>query len=149
MDAEKLKFDKEYFDYVYSWGVIHHSANPEKIFFNIFRVLKKGGSSFVMVYNKHSLRYYCLGLYYLFGKFKIFQGYNLETVQKYFTDGYYHKHYTKNDMKKLLTKIGFKNIKIEIDYMAARIFPGVKKNSKLDKYLKKKFGWFLIVKFKK
>lgn len=149
MDAEKLKFDKEYFDYIYSWGVIHHSTNPEKIFFNIFRVLKKGGSSFVMVYNKHSLRYYCLGLYYLFGKFKIFQGYNLETVQKYFTDGYYHKHYTKNDMKKLLTKIGFKNIKIEIDYMAARIFPGVKKNSKLDKYLKKKFGWFLIVKFNK
>ena len=39
-------------------------------------------------------------------------------------------------MKKLLTKIGFKNIKIEIDYMAARIFPGVKK-LKLDKYLKK------------
>jgi len=29
--------------------------------------------------------------------------------------------------------------------MAARVFPGIKQNSILDLYLKKKFGWFLIV----
>ena len=70
-------------------------------------------------------------------------------MQKFFTDGFYHKHYTKEEIKKKLEKIGFKNIKIDVDYMAARVFPGVKKNSKLDLYLKKKFGWFLIINFTK
>jgi len=149
MDAEKLRFKKNFFDYVYSWGVIHHSANPEKIFTNIYKVLKKGGKSFIMIYNKHSLRYYCLGLYFLIAKLKILAGYNLDTVQKFFTDGFYHKHYTKKEITNILSKIGFKNIKIDIDYMAARVFPGVKKNSKLDLYLKKRFGWFLIVSFNK
>jgi hypothetical protein len=102
-----------------------------------------------MVYNKMSLRYYCLGLYYLFFKFKIIAGYNLDTVQKFFTDGYYNKHYTSSELIEILNNVGFKNIKIEIDYMAARVFPGVKKGSSLDIYLKKKFGWFLIVRCNK
>ena len=137
------------FDYVYSWGVIHHSQNPKKIFQNIFNKLHKDGKFFFMVYNKMSLRYYCLGLYYLFFKFKIIAGYNLDTVQKFFTDGYYHKHYTSSELIEILNNVGFKNIKIEIDYMAARVFPGVKKGSSLDIYLKKKFGWFLIVRCNK
>ena len=145
MDGEILKFKNNFFDYVYSWGVIHHSQNPNKIFQNIFNKLNKNGKFFFMVYNKTSLRYYCLGLYYLFFKLKIIAGYNLDTVQKFFTDGFYHKHYTSNSLFDILNNIGFKNIKIEIDYMAARIFPGVKKNSNLDLYLKKKLGWFLIV----
>ena len=149
MDAERLNFKKNYFDYIYSWGVIHHSENPQKIFMGMYNVMKKGGKSFVMIYNKHSLRYYCLGLYYLFAKCKILSGHNLDSVQQFFTDGFYHKHYTKKEIKEILEKIGFNNIKINIDYMAARVFPGVKKNSKLDLYLKKKFGWFLIINFTK
>lgn len=149
MDAEKLNFKKLYFDYIYSWGVIHHSQNPIKIYQNMYKVLKEGGEAFIMVYNKYSIRYYCLGLYYLVFKLKFLFGYNLNTVQKFFTDGYYHKHYSKNEIRQILKNIGFKNIRIEIDYMSARIFPGIRKNSNLDKFLKKRFGWFLIVRFKK
>jgi len=149
MDAERLNFKNNFFDYVYSWGVIHHSNNPNKIFKNIFRVLKKDGKLFFMIYNKFSLRYYCLGLYYLFFRLKILAGYTLDSVQKFFTDGYYHKHYTSREIINILKNIGFKNIKVEIDYMAARVFPGVKKDSKIDLYLKRKFGWFLIVSCKK
>lgn len=145
MDAEKLDFKSNFFDYIYSWGVIHHSNNPYKIYQNIYRTLKKGGKLFFMVYNKNSIRYYALGLYYLFFKFKILQGYNLDTVQKFFTDGYHHKHYTLRELFSILKNIGFNKIKIEIDYMAARVFPGIKQNSILDLYLKKNFGWFLIV----
>jgi SAM-dependent methyltransferase len=145
MDAEKLDFKNNFFDLIYSWGAIHHSNNPYKIYQNIYRTLKKNGKLFFMVYNRYSIRYYSLGFYYLFLKFKIFQGYTLDTVQKFFTDGYYHKHYTSRELYNILKNIGFKKIKIEIDYMATRVFPGIKQNSKLDLYLKKKFGWFLII----
>ena len=30
-DAESMPFENESFDYVWSWGVIHHSKNTEKI----------------------------------------------------------------------------------------------------------------------
>jgi ubiquinone/menaquinone biosynthesis C-methylase UbiE len=149
LDAEKLDFKSNFFDYIYSWGVIHHSNNPNKIYQNIYKTLKKGGKLFFMVYNKHSIRYYFLGLYYLFFKFKILRGYVLDTVQKFFTDGYYHKHYTSKELFNILKNLGFKKIKIETDYMTTRIFPGIRQNSKLDLYLKKKFGWFLIVNCKK
>jgi ubiquinone/menaquinone biosynthesis C-methylase UbiE len=86
MDAEKLDFKNNFFDLVYSWGVIHHSNNPYKIYKNIYRTLKKNGKLFFMVYNKYSIRYYLLGFYYLFLKFKVFQGYTLDTVQNFFTD---------------------------------------------------------------
>lgn len=39
MDAETLPFPAAWFDVVYSWGVIHHSAHPERILAEIRRVL--------------------------------------------------------------------------------------------------------------
>ena len=51
-DAENLPFDNESYDYVWSWGVIHHSANTDRIASEINRVLKNGGKSTIMVYIK-------------------------------------------------------------------------------------------------
>ena len=31
MDAEQIKFPDDSFDLVWTWGVIHHSANTRKI----------------------------------------------------------------------------------------------------------------------
>ena len=40
-DAENLPFKNQSFDYVWSWGVIHHSNNTQEIVSEIQRVLKK------------------------------------------------------------------------------------------------------------
>jgi ubiquinone/menaquinone biosynthesis C-methylase UbiE len=45
-------------DHVYSFGVIHHSPAPEKIVGQIYRVLRKGGTFTVMLYNRSSVNYY-------------------------------------------------------------------------------------------
>lgn len=58
MNAEKLKFDDKTFDHVYSCGVIHHTESPEKIFREILRVLKPGGTIRIMLYNKSSINYH-------------------------------------------------------------------------------------------
>ena len=54
-DAESLSFLNNEFDWIYSWGVIHHSPNTEKAVSEIFRVLKPGGLAKVMIYHKYSI----------------------------------------------------------------------------------------------
>lgn len=55
MDAETLPFPDGSFDVVYSWGVIHHSAHPERIVREIRRVLKPNGLFIGMLYARRSL----------------------------------------------------------------------------------------------
>jgi SAM-dependent methyltransferase len=54
-DAEALPFDDGAFDFVYSWGVIHHTPNPERAAREVVRVTKPGGRICVMVYHRYSL----------------------------------------------------------------------------------------------
>ena len=147
-DAEKLNFIN-HFDLIYSWGVIHHSYDTKKILENIYKGLKENGKCLIMIYNKNSLRYYLKGFYYLIFKFKIFSGYNFDSVQKLFTDGFYQKHYSKSELRKTLKEIGFKNISFDLTHMQKSYLPLIKKNSLIDKFLKKNFGWLLVAKFNK
>lgn len=54
-DAEHLPYANDFFDVVYSWGVIHHSPDMIKCLDEIIRVTKPGGIIKVMIYNRHSL----------------------------------------------------------------------------------------------
>lgn len=56
-DGRKLPFDNGQFDYVYSWGVLHHSPNLGQSISELMRVLKPGGGFGVMLYNRHSFLY--------------------------------------------------------------------------------------------
>jgi 2-polyprenyl-3-methyl-5-hydroxy-6-metoxy-1,4-benzoquinol methylase len=54
-DAEHLAFPDASFDFVWSWGVIHHSARTARIVRQIARVLRPGGECRVMVYNREGM----------------------------------------------------------------------------------------------
>lgn len=54
-DAENLEFPNEFFDKVYSWGVLHHSPNTPKAITEVARVLRLGGTASIMIYHKWSL----------------------------------------------------------------------------------------------
>jgi SAM-dependent methyltransferase len=54
-DAEALPFPDGDFDLVWSWGVIHHSAAPEKVVAEIHRVLRPGGEFRGMMYKRRSI----------------------------------------------------------------------------------------------
>lgn len=56
--AEDLSFPDECFDFVYSYGVLHHTANPNQAFSEVWRVLKPGGKAVLMLYHRHSFNYY-------------------------------------------------------------------------------------------
>lgn len=53
-NAEKLAFSDDSFDFVYSWGVIHHSPDTPQAAREILRVLRPGGVARVMIYHRRS-----------------------------------------------------------------------------------------------
>ena len=68
-NSTNLDYEDSFFDFVYSWGVIHHSGNLKKSLEEIYRVLKNGGRSKIMVYNKDSLIVFVYWLYYSIKEF--------------------------------------------------------------------------------
>lgn len=53
-DAEHLPFPAKSFDFVWSWGVIHHSSRTGRVVREIARVSRPGSECRVMVYNRNS-----------------------------------------------------------------------------------------------
>jgi ubiquinone/menaquinone biosynthesis C-methylase UbiE len=60
MDAESLQFPDASFDFIWTWGVIHHSANTDQVLREMARVLKPGGRAVVMVYHRSFWLYYVM-----------------------------------------------------------------------------------------
>lgn len=63
-DAESLPFADASFDFVWSWGVIHHSESTEHVLAEIARVLRPSGRVALMVYHRNSITFW--GQYVLY-----------------------------------------------------------------------------------
>jgi len=57
-DAESLPFPDASFDFVWSWGVIHHSSDTGRVIAEIARVLRPGGRLAFMVYHRTSITFW-------------------------------------------------------------------------------------------
>jgi len=56
-DAERLDFPDNFFDVVYSHGVLHHTPDTAGAVREIHRVLRPGGKAVVMLYHRNSYNY--------------------------------------------------------------------------------------------
>jgi ubiquinone/menaquinone biosynthesis C-methylase UbiE len=54
-DAGHLPFPENTYDYVYSFGVLHHAADTAQTIHEVHRALKQGGEARIMLYHRHSL----------------------------------------------------------------------------------------------
>jgi len=144
-DAENLSFADGAFDYVLSWGVLHHSRDTERAFREVARVLRPGGAGLVMVYHRSSAVYYLKGLWWLIAKGKIFSGHTLESVQDFYTDGYYHRHFTRRELADALQASGLSVARITVTQMQKKILPLVP--GPLDRWLKSRIGWLIVAEF--
>jgi ubiquinone/menaquinone biosynthesis C-methylase UbiE len=102
MDAEDMKFPDCTFDFVWSWGVIHHSSNTRKILQEIRRVLKPGGQAVIMVYNRGWWNYYmCGGLLNGLIRGRVFKFGSLAKSIQANTDGALARYYSARSWKAL------------------------------------------------
>ena len=93
MDAEKLAFPDGSFDFVWSWGVIHHSSNTERILKEIWRVLRPGGEAIIMVYHRGWWNYYFTELVRGIVSGELLKTSSLHTSAQLHTDGALARYY--------------------------------------------------------
>ena len=155
MNAESMGFDDNTFDFVISWGVIHHSGSMQNILNEIYRVLKPGGKAYLMVYNKNSIRSLIFAPIWL----GVIRGkllkYNRKEIISNITDGYIARHLTEDEFNSMASS--FKNINYtysdEVDTISSyflgpfrRILKPFKKiKHKLEYFLATRWGWYMQI----
>ncbi|HZL59315.1 MAG TPA: class I SAM-dependent methyltransferase [Stellaceae bacterium] len=140
MDAERMSFADASFDHVFSWGVLHHSAEPARTFAEVARVLRPGGTALIMVYNRASARYWIKGAITLLLRGRLFRGDSFASVQRFFTDGYFHHHFTPREFARALAPMRVE--RISLTHMSGRMLPLLPRA--IDEWCKRRWGWLLI-----
>lgn len=153
-DAEDLPFIDNYFDLVYSWGVIHHSPNTIKALEEIIRVLKPGGKAKIMIYNRHSMLAFFFWFKHALLKLRPWK--SIAWVLWNHMESLGTKGYTIKEFQNILSK--YSELK---DYKVETIYTYYDKLCRFPKILqlisefvsriigKAKFGWFLTLTFTK
>jgi len=124
MDAEKLDFPSESFDYIWTWGVIHHSANTSKILKEMNRVLRPGGKATIMVYHRSFLYYYIFnGLFrgILCGGFSATR--SLHKLVQISTDGAIARFYSPKEWTQEVDRCGFSVDDLQVRGQKSELFP--------------------------
>jgi len=121
VDAETLPFPNQSFDFVWSWGVIHHSARTGRIVRQIARVLRASGECRIMVYNRDGMaaRAFFLRDHLLKAKF-MRQSFD-ETLWET-TDGFSARYYVRDQFEDLFRTF-FSDVSSEICGQEADAIP--------------------------
>jgi ubiquinone/menaquinone biosynthesis C-methylase UbiE len=106
MDAEQMAFAAERFDFIWTWGVVHHSADTGRVLAEMHRVLRPGGSAVVMVYHRSWWYQYvyaglCRGV--LMGGFR---RHSLHELLQLHTDGATARFYKPEEWRRLVEASG-------------------------------------------
>lgn len=125
-DAERLPFENETFDAVYSFGVLHHTPNTQRAVDEALRVLKTGGEIIIMVYHQHSLHVWLGTPLYRF--FSQTRNSSLSLTQDWVRiydgeDNPLGKAYTKSEVRSMLNRCT--NLKFTTCDPVRRRYPGV------------------------
>ena len=99
-DAESLPFPDGSFDYVYSWGVLHHTPDTPRAMAEAVRVLRPGGRICVMVYSRHAWVSY--GLWARHGPLSRRPLRSIDDVLYHHMESLGTKSYTKRELRRML-----------------------------------------------
>ncbi len=124
MDAEHLDFPDGSFDFIWTWGVIHHSANTGQILQEMNRVLRPGGTATIMVYHRSFLYYYIFtGLFRGILRGGFLKTRSLHELVQIHTDGAIARFYRPQEWRDLVKSKGFTVDDLQIRGQKSEIFP--------------------------
>lgn len=129
MDIEHAPF-KEAFDYVYSFGVLHHVPDIHRALDNVYQALKPGGEVQIIVYHKNSIFYWLhvvLGDWILRGKF-VSMSLNERLSNIEYTTAAQKplvRVYSKREIQHVMKKAGFSIIKTDVRKLVIEEFPNI------------------------
>jgi SAM-dependent methyltransferase len=151
-DAESLPFADASFDFVWSWGVIHHSADTGRVIAEIARVLRPGGRLAFMVYHRSSLTFWAN---YVFVR-GVLQGGLLherpDELADRWSDGVIARHYTRESLTRLLAPY-FDEVRTEVMGQIGEAVPLPARLRRVvaplvplavRRALLRRYGWFLF-----
>lgn len=151
-DAEQLPFADNSFDFIWSWGVIHHSARTEQVAAELARVLRPGGRIALMVYHRSSITYWLqyqllrgvLGL-------RLLRESPAEIANRY-SDGVIARHYTRRELTALLAP-WFEEVELQVMGQLGEAIPLPARLRRpveplvplrLRRWMLRRWGWFLF-----
>jgi SAM-dependent methyltransferase len=105
-DGEDLPFADESFDFVFSWGVIHHSSDMEAALGELVRVCRPAGRLVLMIYNRHSLFFVIYRALARFLPLARRLGLHFEGARAGDTEGLVVRHLTRAELRRLLEAHG-------------------------------------------
>ena len=151
-DAESLPFEDASFDFVWSWGVIHHSERTDRVIAEIARVLRPGGTLALMVYHRRSITFW---MNYVVYRGVVRGGLVRESPDELanrWSDGVIARHYTRRGLSSALAPwfdhVGTQvmgqmgeaiPLPLRLRQSVARAVP-----APLQRALLRRFGWFLV-----
>jgi ubiquinone/menaquinone biosynthesis C-methylase UbiE len=122
-DAENLPFEDDSFDFVFSWGVIHHSSDMDSALSELVRVCRPGGELVIMVYNRRSLFYVSYKGFQKFLPVARRLGLHFEGARAGETAGLIARHFTIDELRRKLEGAGLGDVRIEPYGQDAELLP--------------------------
>ncbi len=152
-DCENIPHPDNFFDVVYSWGVIHHTPDTEKALAEIIRICRPGGRVKLMLYHRKSLLAYFFWIKHALLKGKPFR--SRADVLYHHMESKGTKAYTEKEVRTMLKPYAVKNLKIApvltyYDKMGrfGAFYQSVARFCAL-LFGYNKVGWFLTIEFDK
>lgn len=111
-NAERLSFPDDYFDFVFSWGVIHHAADMAAVLAEMHRVTRPGGDLKFMVYNRNSLY-----AWYLYVRHALLRGAphrGRRWVIARYQESPHTKAYSRRDVERMLGRLNCSSVRFEL-----------------------------------
>lgn len=155
MDVEKMQF-AEQFDYIYTFGVLHHTPDMKAALKNCYRSLKPNGEIQIIVYNKWSIFYIATVFFVEWlckGNWRKRTLAEQRSLIEYSTQKVLPlvNVYSARQLKRLLNESQFKVERIEKRKLTAEDLPKIRWITRLYKYIPQKFldsvgryfGWYL------
>jgi ubiquinone/menaquinone biosynthesis C-methylase UbiE len=105
MDAERMEFNDNTFDFIWTWGAIHHSSDTRQVLSEMKRVLRPGGCAITMVYHRNFWNWYIMGgLFRGIAKGDLLRTKSIHKTTQLSTDGAIARFYSISEWRALVSE---------------------------------------------